>query len=111
MQLKLGDLMTYITQELSVYSIYTLVPIYSLLLVNLIYVLFLKKHKTEYKYKGFALLSCIISMIAVGSQIFYQGVLRDNLIDVKNLSLQTDIVFLIHLILLVIVLTSIIKKK
>lgn len=50
-------------------------------------------------------------MIAVGSQIFYQGVLRDNLIDVKNLSLQTDIVFLIHLILLVIVLTSIIKKK
>lgn len=103
--------MSYITREISIYSVYTLIPIYSILLINLTFVLFLKKHKTVSKYKWITLFSGLISIVAVVSQIFYQGVLKDNLVEVKALSLQTNIALFLLLLLLIATLVSIIKGK
>lgn len=99
--------MDYIIQDISKYAFYILIPMYVLMIINLTQVLFLKKYKN--KIMNFVI--CTLSIIAAGSQLIFEGILLDNLMDIKTIWLQTGIISILLVILWIIILISMIKGK
>lgn len=99
--------MSYSIEEISNYLFYSLVPIYILLIINLICIPLLNR-KTKSN-KILCLIINILSILGTGSYLIFQGILSDNLINMKSVTYQADFILFLLILQLFYILISMIK--
>lgn len=103
--------MSYSIQEISNYFFYSLIPIYSLLIINVVYLISFNSKSKNIKNKISFLIINILSILGTGSHLIFQGVLSDNLINMKFAFIQTVIILCLLILILFFILISIIKIR